>query len=114
MSEPRTHEATTAHGTIQYEAVECAHCGNKVLEEEAIGIMIDPYEVTCKYRGICEGIHRKATKEVVVCRYCAESLFDYRRKAFRDFVSYVKTREFIHYAAAMFIFLLGYTGGTFL
>ena len=64
--------ATTAIGEIEYETAECDHCGNEVVADDAVGVLVGPKTVSHW------GASRfKRGESRNLCPLCASVVFDY-------------------------------------
>jgi hypothetical protein len=86
-------KATTAHGKIEYETVRCANCENEVTADDSVTVYIDPYEITCSGKKICDATHPRPSAERPLCPYCAESVFGYNRRTGYKQRDWVTTTE---------------------
>jgi len=73
----------TVYGEISYDGTECVNCTEKLLEEDAIPVLIEPEYRTEKYPNrewsrdchSCGGWH--GSQRVHFCSHCTETIFEY-------------------------------------
>jgi hypothetical protein len=68
-------QAETAHGTVEYETVNCSNCTTEVVASEAISVGVG-FEAYKNW----DGVNYSSKDTAHLCEYCAESLFGYEGK----------------------------------
>lgn len=77
MSRLRTVEATTPHGSVEYDVVSCSNCGTEVVPSEAVIVGIGRETYRCDGLPFCRAEHERPRERRALCEYCAEEMLEY-------------------------------------